>query len=102
VSGAEDCAGGRLIDMYSCPTVMNERFTKPTVQYATSVLTLAFSADPLTRWVFSDPYDYVAYFPEFIRALGGRAFELDTADSLDGCAAVALWLPPGVKPDEEA
>lgn len=66
------------------------------------MLTLAFSTDPPTRWVFSDPYDYLTYFPEFVRALGGRAFEHSTADSLDGCAAVALWLPPGVKPDEEA
>jgi ribosomal protein S18 acetylase RimI-like enzyme len=81
---------------------MNARFKPPTLEHATSVLTLAFSADPPTRWVFSDPYDYLTHFPEFVRALGGRAFEHDTADSLDGCAAVALWLPPGAGPDEEA
>jgi hypothetical protein len=64
--------------------------------------TLAFSADPPSRWVFSDPHEYVTYFPEFVRAFGGRSFEHDTADSLEGCPAAALWLPPGVKPDEEA
>ena len=81
---------------------MNARLEIPTLEHATSVLTLAFSADPPTRWVFSDPYDYVSYFPEFVRAFGGRAFEHNTADSLEGCPAVALWLPPGVRPDEEA
>ena len=81
---------------------MNSRLKTPTLEQATSVLTLAFSADPPTRWVFSDPYDYVTYFPEFVRAFGGRAFEHETADSLEGCPAVALWLPPGVEPDEEA
>jgi hypothetical protein len=81
---------------------MNARFKPPTLEYAISVLTLAFGVDPPTRWVFSDPYDYVRYFPEFVRALGGGAFEHHTAASLDGCAAVALWLPPGARPDEEA
>ncbi len=81
---------------------MNSRLKTPTLEYAASVLTLAFSADPPTRWVFSDPYDYLTYFPEFVRALGGRAFEHNTADSLEGCSAVALWLPPDVEPDEEA
>ena len=81
---------------------MTSRFGRPTVECATSLLTLAFSGDPPTRWVFSDPHDYLNNFPTFVRALGGRSFKHDTADSLDGCGAVALWLPPGVNPDEEA
>jgi len=81
---------------------MNSRLKTPTSEQAAAVLTLAFSADPPTRWLFSDPHDYVTFFPEFVRALGGRAFEHDTAVSLEGCPAVALWLPPGVRPDEEA
>jgi len=81
---------------------MNSRIKIPTLEHAVSVLTLAFSADPPPRWIFSDPYQYVTCFPEFVRAFGGRAFEHNAADSLDGCSAVALWLPPGVKPDEEA
>jgi ribosomal protein S18 acetylase RimI-like enzyme len=81
---------------------MNSRVKTPTMEHAAAVLTLAFSADPPTRWVFSDPHNYLTYFPAFVNALGGRAFEHDTADSLEGCSAVALWLPPGVEPDEEA
>jgi ribosomal protein S18 acetylase RimI-like enzyme len=81
---------------------MSLRLKIPTLEHAAAALTLAFSADPPSRWVFADPHDYLTHFPEFVRALGGRAFEHNTADSLEGCAAVALWLPPGVEPDEEA
>lgn len=81
---------------------MSLRLKTPTLEHATAALTLAFSADPPSRWVFSDPHDYLTRFPEFVRAFGGRAFEHNTADSLEGYAAVALWLPPGVEPDEEA
>jgi ribosomal protein S18 acetylase RimI-like enzyme len=34
--------------------------------------------------------------------LGGRAFEQGTAYCLHGYTGAALWLPPGVQPDEEA
>ena len=81
---------------------MSLRLKIPTLEHAAAALTLAFSADPPSRWVFADPHDYLTLFPEFVRAFGGRAFEHNTADSLKGCAAVALWLPPGVEPDEEA
>ena len=69
---------------------------------AIAVLVLAFSADAATRWVFPEPSQYLAYFPEFVRAFGGRAFELGTAYCAEDYAGAALWLPPGVHPDEDA
>jgi GNAT superfamily N-acetyltransferase len=87
---------------YCSSAAMNPRLKTTTWEQAVSVLTLAFSADPPTRCLFSDPRDYLTSFPEFVRALGGRAFEHGAAVSLEGCPAVALWLPPGVRPDEEA
>src|SRR5229473_2653605 len=33
-------------------------------------------------------------------AFGGRAFAHGSAHRVDGCAGAALWLPPGVHPDE--
>ena len=66
-----------------------------------SVVTLAFSADPMARWAFPDPGDYYAYFPEFVHAFAGAAFEAGSAFALDGYVGAALWLPPGVHPDEE-
>jgi ribosomal protein S18 acetylase RimI-like enzyme len=67
-----------------------------------AALVLAFSADPANRWMYPSPESYLRYFPEFVRALGGRAFEHGTAYFIGDVQAAALWLPPGVQPDEEA
>jgi ribosomal protein S18 acetylase RimI-like enzyme len=72
-----------------------------TEQYSiVSTLVTAFSSDPAARWVYRDPHQYLAHFPIFIRAFGGKAFEHGTAYVADDCAAAALWLPPNVHPDE--
>jgi GNAT superfamily N-acetyltransferase len=63
-------------------------------------LTLAFATDPVMRWAWPDPYGYATYWPKFADAFGGRAFDHGTAYGLEDCVAVALWLPPGVGPDE--
>ena len=69
---------------------------------AIATLVLAFSSDPACRWAWPDPQQYLASFPDFVRAIAGRAFEHGTAYYLDGYAGAALWLPPGIYPDEEA
>jgi ribosomal protein S18 acetylase RimI-like enzyme len=67
-----------------------------------SVMVLAFAADPVARWMYRDPQRYLAYFGRFIRAFAGKAFSSGTAWCFDGNLGAALWLPPGVKPDEDA
>jgi ribosomal protein S18 acetylase RimI-like enzyme len=67
-----------------------------------SVMVLAFAADPVARWMYRDPQRYLAYFGRFIRAFAGKAFSSGTAWCIDGNLGGALWLPPGVKPDEGA
>jgi ribosomal protein S18 acetylase RimI-like enzyme len=37
-----------------------------------------------------------------LRGFGGRAFERGTAHATEGFHGGALWLPPGVGPDDEA
>lgn len=69
---------------------------------AISVLALAFSVDPMARWSLSDPAKYLAIFPSIVKAFGGAAFEKGTAYIDDDLTGVALWLPPGIKSDEEA
>src|SRR5258708_13558400 len=66
------------------------------------VMILAFAADPVARWMYRDPQQYLAYFGRFIRAFTGKAFSTGTAWRIDGNLGGALWLPPGVKPDEDA
>jgi ribosomal protein S18 acetylase RimI-like enzyme len=67
-----------------------------------STLTLAFSKDPVVRWVYPEPRQYLTSFPGLVRAFAGKAFEHGTAYCADGYAGAALWLPPGVRSDEEA
>jgi ribosomal protein S18 acetylase RimI-like enzyme len=67
-----------------------------------SVMVLAFAADAVARWMYRDPERYLAYFGRFIRAFAGKAFSTGTAWRIDGNLGGALWLPPGVKPDEDA
>jgi ribosomal protein S18 acetylase RimI-like enzyme len=63
---------------------------------------MAFSTDPVARWVYPESSQYLTHFPNFIRAFGGRAFESGSAHYVDGFMAAALWLPPNVHPDEDA
>jgi len=67
---------------------------------AISTIVLGFAADPMTRWVWTDSSEYLRMMPRFVKAFGGRAFEHGTADITDGARAAALWLPPGVEPDD--
>lgn len=71
-------------------------------QAVVDTLVLSFSSDPIMRWFYATPNDYLRYFPEFVRIYGGKAFEHGTAYYVHDHAAAALWLPPGVQPDEDA
>jgi ribosomal protein S18 acetylase RimI-like enzyme len=68
---------------------------------AVGVITLAFSTDPVARWMYPDPNDYLDNFPQFVRAFAGRSFETATAYLAPEAAGAALWLPPGVEPEED-
>jgi len=60
---------------------------------------LAFARDPVTRWFYPRPHDFLKYWPRLVEALGGAAFAHDAAWFADDYAAGALWLPPGVESD---
>lgn len=62
-------------------------------------LTLAFAADPPTRYIWKTSAAYLGAFRRLATAMGGRAFEQGTAFVNDDFAAAALWLPPGVEMD---
>ena len=69
---------------------------------AISTIVLGFAADPMVRWTWPDSSEYLRVMPRFVKAFGGRAFEHRTAYITEGARAAALWLPPGVEPDEAA
>jgi GNAT superfamily N-acetyltransferase len=72
------------------------------IERAVAVLTLAFSADPVTRWTYPEPAQYLALFPVLVRAFGGGAFAEGTARHVADYAGAALWLPPGKELDQAA
>lgn len=67
-----------------------------------ATLTHGFAGDPGVRWMYPDPLQYQQHFPRFARAFGSRAFGQGTAQCADDHRAAALWLAPGVAPDEDA
>ena len=67
-----------------------------------ATLIAAFRDDPAVRSLYPTDLEYVRYFPGFLLAFGGRAFDAGTVDQdADGHAA-ALWFPPGIEPDGDA
>ncbi len=69
---------------------------------AIDTVVLAFAADPVARWSWPDSHQYLTSMPDLTRAFGGGAFAHNGAHGSDDYAGAALWLPPGVHPDEEA
>lgn len=69
-------------------------------EIAIDVIVRAFAADPVARWMYPSDADYWRHFPVFARAFGGKAFAEGVAHVTTGVDGVALWLPPGVHPDE--
>jgi RimJ/RimL family protein N-acetyltransferase len=68
---------------------------------AAATLVLAFSTDPLMRWVFDSPERYLAYGTQLIRFLLTSSCEAGGAQRTDDGSGVACWLPPGVLGDDE-
>jgi len=69
---------------------------------AIDAVVLAFASDPVARWCWPDPHQYLTSMPSFTRAFGGGAFVHNGAHCTDDGAGAALWLPPNVHPAEEA
>ena len=75
--------------------------TPPDEASIIAVVVMAFSADPAARWTWPDPQQYLRHFPNFVKALGGKAFAHGSAYYVHGYAGAAMWLPPEVSPDED-
>jgi ribosomal protein S18 acetylase RimI-like enzyme len=68
---------------------------------AIDTIVLAFAADPVARWTWPHSHQYLAAMPRLVRAFGGGAFAHAGAYCTNEYAGAALWLPPGMDPDEE-
>ena len=79
-----------------------KEMTPADAQLASDIIVLAFAADPVSRWTWPDPRTYLAAMPRLVRAFAGEAFGCGSAYCVGDFAGAALWLPPGVEPDQEA
>lgn len=63
------------------------------------MLTLAFASDPMSRWSWPEARTYLDIFPRFAKAFGGPGMAHGACHRV-GHLAAALWLPPGIGPNE--
>jgi len=76
--------------------------TPDEMRQAIGAIVAAFLTDPVARFAWASPHDYLRGMPLATREFAGGSFEHGTAYvSADFCGA-ALWLPPGVHPNGEA
>jgi GNAT superfamily N-acetyltransferase len=66
-----------------------------------AVITLAFCADPMVQWIWPNPRHRMTTFMRLVPLYGGPAFDHGSAYVVGNFAGAALWLPPGVTPEEE-
>ncbi|MGJ3244525.1 MAG: GNAT family N-acetyltransferase [Elainellaceae cyanobacterium] len=69
---------------------------------ALAATVLAFSADPVARWMYPNTRQYLTYFPCFVETFGGKAFEHNTVYLIHDDIGAAFWFPPDVEPESEA
>jgi GNAT superfamily N-acetyltransferase len=70
------------------------------IEHAIATLVLAFAKDPVARWMYDDPHQYLLHVPRLFRALGTSSFEAGAAQRTNDGIGVAIWLPPGVHGDD--
>lgn len=66
---------------------------------AIDTVVLGFAADPVSRWAWPHPHQYMSAMTPFAHAFAGAAFAHEGAFCTDDYIGVALWLPPGAHPD---
>ncbi|BAU66707.1 acetyltransferase [Stanieria sp. NIES-3757] len=76
--------------------------TKYEIDRIVNSIVLAFSLDPVARWMYPLPHNYLQNFPNFVKKFGGKALDTKTVYYTDDYSGAAFWLPPQTEPDSEA
>ena len=69
---------------------------------ALSTLALAFSSDPLLRWMFPSSDSYFENIIETFDVFAGHSVDGDTCLITSAFEGAAMWLAPGAEMDEDA
>ena len=68
---------------------------------AVACIVTAFIADPLARFLWPAPHDYLHAMPLLTREYAIGSFEHGSAFVSPDFGGAALWMPPGVSPSME-
>ena len=94
--------------MNAISTIARSTDTTPDIRSVTrsdkdrfeAAMTMAFSADPIARWAWPDPLQYIDTMMPLVSLFGGKSFDHGSAYVIGDFFGVAQWLPPGVQPDD--
>ena len=65
------------------------------VDHAIATLVLAFGTDPVARWMYDEPHQYLLHIPRLFLALGTSSFATGAAQRTDDGLGVALGFRRG-------
>lgn len=68
---------------------------------AEATLIMAFAEDPVQRWLYPEPERYLECFPVFLSQTSEAAHDAGGVWRLNDGSAVAVWVPPGTREDED-
>ncbi|TAD88826.1 MAG: GNAT family N-acetyltransferase [Oscillatoriales cyanobacterium] len=71
------------------------------LRYINAAMVLAFSNDPIVRWLYPEPDRYLTYYPRIVEAYINHSLVHQTCYYVDGYGGAAHWIPPGASMDAE-
>ena len=84
------------------PSIEIRSATPDEMPQAVASLVAAFITDPLARFGWPSPHDYLHAMPLLAREFAGGSFEHGTAYVTADFCGTALWLPPNVHTNSES
>ncbi len=84
------------------PSFETRLATRDEMPQTVACIVAAFITDPLARFAWPSPHDYLHAMPSCTRELAAGSFEHGSAIVSANFGGAALWLPPAVHPNAEA
>ncbi|MEZ2226143.1 GNAT family N-acetyltransferase [Microcoleus sp.] len=70
-------------------------------RHISAAMVLAFSNDPIVRWLYPEPDRYLTYYPRIAEAYINQSLFHQTSYYVDGYGGASHWIPPGAEMDAE-
>ena len=83
-------------------TIGNSDLDRDMVKNIVDPIVLAFSSDPIVRWMYPNEEQYQKHFPNFVKTFASKAFDHNTVYCATDYAGGAFWFPPQIEPETDA